>query len=251
MRVAERSDIGRVRSVNEDRALVLPEVDGMVVAVVADGMGGHQAGDVASKMAAEKIREELSRLSPAASVEERREAVRLAVEAANHDVFLHASQREQLHGMGTTVVVTVATSDHLVIGHIGDSRAYLTDGSGLNQLTEDHSLVNELVKNGQITPEEASRHPRRNVLLRALGTDAHSLVDVHDFTWSQGDILLICSDGLSGLVEKEELLKVLQEKNPLDSKVNELVDKALSAGGDDNITVVLIENQPQATEEEG
>lgn len=245
MRTAERTDIGRIRSVNEDRAVVLPEDNGMVVAVVADGMGGHQAGDIASQMAIEKIREELSRLSHEASLEECKSAVKLAVEAANRDVFRHASERVQLHGMGTTVVVAVAKPDRLVIGHIGDSRAYLAGRDKLVQLTEDHSLVNELVRSGQITREEAHHHPRRNVLLRALGTETEALVDVHDYEWAEEDILLMCSDGLSGLVENDELLRVLRTDQPLDAKVNELVEKALDAGGDDNVTVVLIENKPQ------
>ncbi|MDF2924551.1 MAG: PrpC [Paenibacillaceae bacterium] len=250
MKTAERSDIGRVRTVNEDRALVLRRAEDMIVAVVADGMGGHQAGDVASKMAIEKIGEELSRLPLDASLEQRKEAVRLAVEAANQDVFQHASQREQLHGMGTTVVVAVATPDRLVIGHIGDSRAYLTGTDGIRQLTEDHSLVNELVRSGQISREEASHHPRRNVLLRALGTEAHSLVDVEDHEWTEDDILLMCSDGLSGLVEEAELFAVIRSGADLDGKVNELVDRALQAGGDDNVTVVLVENKREAMEEE-
>jgi PPM family protein phosphatase len=252
MKTAERTDIGRIRSVNEDRAIVLPEANGMVVAVVADGMGGHQAGDIASQMAIEKIREELSLLPPGAALEERKEAVRLAVEAANLEVFRHASERAQLHGMGTTVVVTVATNQELVIGHIGDSRAYLAGKDGLVQLTEDHSLVNELVRNGQITQEEAHHHPRRNVLLRALGTDNRALVDVHDYGWVENDILLMCSDGLSGLVEGDILEEVLRKEATLEAKVNELVEKALEAGGDDNVTVVLIENKPQdVMEKEG
>lgn len=252
MKTAERTDIGRIRSVNEDRAVVLPEANATVVAVVADGMGGHQAGDIASQMAIEKIREELSRLSHDATLAERKEAVRLAVEAANLEVFRHASEREHLHGMGTTVVVAVARPDRLVIGHIGDSRAYLAGKEGIVQLTEDHSLVNELVRNGQITREEAHHHPRRNVLLRALGTETRALVDVHDYAWEEGDILLMCSDGLSGLVDSAVLFAVLRTARSLEDKVNDLVDKALEAGGDDNVTVVLVENTPgQSTEKEG
>jgi PPM family protein phosphatase len=249
MRTAGRSDIGRIRSVNEDRAVILPESNGMVVAVVADGMGGHQAGDIASQMAIEKIQDELSRLPDNATPEERMIAVKLAVEAANQDVYRHASEREQFHGMGTTVVVTVATPDCLVIGHIGDSRAYLAEEERFIQLTEDHSLVNELVRSGQITMEEAHHHPRRNVLTRALGTETRVLVDVHVFEWRDGDIVLMCSDGLSGLVEGDLLYRILRSEGTLEDKVNRLVEKALDAGGDDNITVVLIENQ--ASEEKG
>jgi PPM family protein phosphatase len=249
MRTAGRTDIGRIRSVNEDRAAILPEWNGMVAAVVADGMGGHQAGDIASQMAIEKIQEELSRLPDDATPDERMTAVKLAVEAANQDVYRHASEREQFHGMGTTVVVTVATPDRLVIGHIGDSRAYLAAADRFVQLTEDHSLVNELVRSGQITPDEAHHHPRRNVLTRALGTETRVLVDVHSYEWSEGDIVLMCSDGLSGLVENDVLSEVLRLEIPLEEKVDHLVEKALEAGGDDNITVVLLENKPAAAVE--
>lgn len=252
MRTADRTDVGRVRLVNEDRAVVLPANKAMVIAVVADGMGGHQAGDIASQTAIEKIREELSRLSHEAPLEERKEAVRQAVEAANQEVFRLASQREHLHGMGTTVVAAVAMRDRVVIGHIGDSRAYLAEKDKLVQLTEDHSLVNELVRNGQITREEAHHHPRRNVLLRALGTETRALVDVQDHGWEEGDILLICSDGLSALVDGGVIYSILRDSATLEEKVNLLVDQALEAGGDDNVTVVLIENGPEdALEEEG
>lgn len=249
MRTAGRTDIGRIRSVNEDRAFVLPESNGLVVAVVADGMGGHQAGDIASQMAIEKIQEELSRLPHTSSLEERQDAVKIAVEAANEHVYRHAAEREQFHGMGTTVVVAVATADQLVIGHIGDSRAYLADGERLAQLTEDHSLVNELVRSGQLTREEANNHPRRNVLTRALGTETRVQVDVHAFEWEPGDILLMCSDGLSGLVDRDSLYGIVRSDDTLDRKVDLLVERALDAGGDDNITVVLIENNPQPSDE--
>lgn len=252
MRTAERTDVGRIRSVNEDRAVILPEKCGTVIAIIADGMGGHRAGDIASQLAIEKIREELSGLRPDATLEERKEAIRLAVEAANAEVYRQASEREQLRGMGTTVVVSLATADQLVVGHIGDSRAYLTAGEQLVQLTEDHSLVNELLKSGQITREEAEHHPRRNVLLRALGTDTEVQVDVVEHSWAEGDILLMCSDGLSNMVNEEECLVVLQSQTSLESKVDELVERALSAGGDDNVTVVLIENRPaEASGKEG
>lgn len=252
MRIAERTDIGRIRSVNEDRAVVLPEKNGMVIAIIADGMGGHQAGDIASQLAIEKIREELAGLPEEAALEAQKEAIRLAVEAANTEVYRQASQREQLRGMGTTVVVSLATPGQLVVGHIGDSRAYLAANSQLTQLTEDHSLVNELLKNGQITREEASRHPRRNVLLRALGTDTEVTVDVVDHSWAEGDILLMCSDGLSNMVGEQECLAVLQSEASLENKVDELVERALEAGGDDNVTVVLIENRPaEASGKEG
>lgn len=251
MKTANRTDIGRIRLVNEDRAAVLPEINGYTIAIVADGMGGHQAGDTASQMAIETIAEQLQELPAGIPVEEIEQAVRRAIEQANENIHRYASEREQFHGMGTTVVVTVATIDTLVIGHIGDSRAYLISSDSIEQLTEDHSLVNELVRSGQITKEEADHHPRRNVLTRALGTDPRVEADLYRCSWKTGDIVLICSDGLSSLVDSRLLFDILRADHDLDGKVNHLIEQALEAGGDDNITVVLIENEPKLREEEG
>ncbi|MEK8131953.1 Stp1/IreP family PP2C-type Ser/Thr phosphatase [Paenibacillus filicis] len=242
LNVAYLSDVGLVRAVNEDSAFVQEQGDGWSLAIVADGMGGHQAGDVASRMAIEWIPQGLLSMSPDLSGEQRGERLRTAIEAANGKIFEFASEREHYHGMGTTVVAVLASRDRAVIGHIGDSRAYRVRGDQLELLTEDHSLVNELVKNGQITREEAEHHPRRNVLTRALGTESSIEVDVQEISWQPGDILLLCSDGLSGLVERQLILQAVLTEGGLEDKVRLLVQEALSAGGDDNVTVILIEN---------
>lgn len=251
MRTAYRSEVGCVRPVNEDRAVVFPDVNGYTLAVVADGMGGHQAGETASQMAIEGILEELRKLERGNSSGEWEAAISQAIEHANGNIYRYASEHEEYHGMGTTVVAAVANYDTLVIGHIGDSRAYLISGETISQLTEDHSLVNELVRNGQITADEAQSHPRRNVLTRALGTDFQVQADIRSFSWKPGDIVLLCSDGLSGLVKEELLLEILRTADDLDRKVNRLVEQALEAGGDDNVTVVLIENAPGRPEQKG
>ncbi|WP_281891067.1 Stp1/IreP family PP2C-type Ser/Thr phosphatase [Paenibacillus sp. YYML68] len=245
LKAAFLSDIGLVRTVNEDSAFVQEQVHGWSLAIVADGMGGHQAGDVASKMAVEWIPQGLLPLDPAASEEELAERLKSAVELANAQIFEFASGRESYHGMGTTVVAVLANPSVAVIAHIGDSRAYRIREGRLEQLTQDHSLVNELLKSGQITREEADHHPRRNVLTRALGTEATIEVDVQSVYWRPGDLLLLCSDGLSGLVEQERILSTVLEESSLEHKVRRLVDEALAAGGDDNVTVVLLENVPQ------
>lgn len=240
IKTANQTDIGRVRMVNEDRAVVQENLNGLVLAIVADGMGGHQAGDIASQMAVDIIHSELQTIPMGASMEERKSRLKAAVELANEKIFSFAAERESYHGMGTTVVAVLADETTVVAGHIGDSRAYQINAQGIEQLTEDHSLVNELVKSGQITREEASHHPRRNVLTRALGTEATIEVDIRDLTWNPGDILLLCSDGLSSLVSREQLLAVVNGDEALDSKAQRLVNEALEAGGDDNITVVLV-----------
>ncbi|TDF98307.1 Stp1/IreP family PP2C-type Ser/Thr phosphatase [Paenibacillus piri] len=247
IRTANQTDIGRVRLVNEDRAVVQEDLNGFVLAIVADGMGGHQAGDIASQMAVEIIHTELQSIPGDASVEERKNRLRAAIELANANIFAFAAERENYHGMGTTVVAVIADEHTVVVGHIGDSRAYQVNQAGIEQLTEDHSLVNELVKSGQITREEAGHHPRRNVLTRALGTEAGIEVDVRDVQWRYGDVLLLCSDGLSGLVSRERLLAVVNGDGLLEGKAQRLVAEAMEAGGDDNITVVLVSNDAGST----
>lgn len=250
MITAGRTDIGRIRQLNEDRAIVLPERSGMAMAVIADGMGGHQAGETASQMAVDTIRERLELWLPEDRPEVMESTVREAIEIANERIFQYASEREQFHGMGTTVVVVVASRETLVIGHVGDSRAYLVNNETFRQLTEDHSLVNELVKSGQITQDEADRHPRRNVLTRALGTETKVAVDVHTFAWEDEDVLLLCSDGLSGYADKRDVVDVLRSDLKPHEKVDRLIELALAAGGEDNVTVVVMHNKPGTPEEQ-
>jgi protein phosphatase len=245
MLTAYRTDAGRVRLINEDSAAVRNQWNGFTLAIVADGMGGHQAGEVASQMAIELVESELKSVDLGMSLAERTEAVRSAIAAANERVFEFASSKSKYQGMGTTVVAALATPNDVIIGHIGDSRAYLVTSGTIRQLTEDHSLVNELVKSGQITPEEAVVHPLRNVVTRALGTERQVEIDMFHCAWQRGDLLLLCSDGLSGLVGEEEILDVLTRKERPDWKVGRLVDLALEEGGGDNITAVLLENSDE------
>ncbi|MDF2722571.1 MAG: protein serine/threonine phosphatase [Paenibacillus sp.] len=242
MQSAHRTDTGLIRLINEDRAAVRNEWNGFTLAIVADGMGGHQAGEIASQMAIEQIESALMQVHTGMTDDERKESMRRAVVKANEDVFWFASKQPRYQGMGTTVVAVLATPETIIIGHIGDSRAYLLSGDAMNQLTEDHSLVNELIKSGQITTEEAHVHPLRNVVTRALGTDKQVEVDIIERSWKPGDMLLMCSDGLSGLVQEGEMQRIVAEPQSLDWKANKLVDRALEEGGSDNVTVVLLAN---------
>lgn len=246
MKTAMRTDIGHIRTVNEDRVVVKTLANGLTLAIVADGMGGHQAGDIASQNAVEAIDEHLDEALQQGELE-LETLMKEAIFRANERVFAVASSQAHYHGMGTTVVVTLVDRNRMTIGHIGDSRAYLWNGEQLIQLTEDHSLVNELLKNGQITTEEAERHPRRNVLTRALGTEPFVEVDVSTHTWRTNNILLLCTDGLSNMIDKGQMEQMLMSEKSLEEKVETLVDHALGAGGDDNISVVLLAND----EEEG
>lgn len=244
MKTAYRTDAGRVRTVNEDRVFVQNDWNGYTLAIVADGMGGHQAGDVASTMAVEGITERLKEIPGALTPDAREKAVREAIIYANDLIYDFAGKQIKFHGMGTTVVLALATEEELTVAHIGDSRAYLFHEGTLRQLTEDHSLVNELVRTGQIRADEAGRHPRRNVLTRALGTEPNAEPDILHFEWSPGDTLLLCSDGLSNLVHPVAMVGVLSLSSDAETLAHRLVQHALDAGGDDNITVALVANEP-------
>ncbi len=250
MKIAHKTDIGKIRQVNEDRCAIVPNLNGYTLAIVADGMGGHQAGDTASQLTIEMIQQELSSsIHTGMSDQECLDALEAAIRKANEVVFDAASRKEHYHGMGTTVVAALVDGQRIRLGHIGDSRAYLIDNGRLRQLTEDHTLVNELVKNGQITPDEAASHPRRNVLTRALGTEQHSEVDLTVLDWHSDQQLLLCSDGLNSIVPESAMATVLGSEAPAEDKVSQLVNLALDAGGDDNITVVLLHNIAEPDED--
>ncbi|QGG56771.1 Stp1/IreP family PP2C-type Ser/Thr phosphatase [Paenibacillus sp. B01] len=244
MLTVNRSDIGRIRMANEDRSWAGVTAGGLTLAIVADGMGGHQAGDVASQLAVDAFREAMEPLPAGVSADEAGRMLQEAIRRANEVVYDMASRNEQYHNMGTTVVAALFVEEtRLILGHIGDSRAYRISEQGIAQLTEDHTLVNELVRSGQISFEEAAHHPRRNVLTRALGTDEEVELDVRMLDWQPGDILLLCSDGLSGMLDDSELLQVAGDAGEsLEAKADRLISLALAAGGDDNITVVLMQS---------
>ncbi|WP_442603902.1 Stp1/IreP family PP2C-type Ser/Thr phosphatase [Paenibacillus sp. KN14-4R] len=242
MLMASRTDIGRVRLVNEDRAYIQHQLNGFELAIIADGMGGHQAGDVASQMAIDLIAKEMQQVSLSMTFEQREELVLSAIKTANERIYQYASERVIYQGMGTTVVVALASQEELLLAHIGDSRAYRVNGEEITQLTVDHSLVNELVKSGQLTPEEAAHHPRRNVVTRALGTEATIEADIKTIQLEPGEIILLCSDGLSNMIESDDMVRIIHSQDSMDKAVDLLIHEALLAGGDDNITVVLMQN---------
>jgi PPM family protein phosphatase len=241
------TNIGHIRSVNEDSFTVVRLEQGYTLGIVADGMGGHKAGDTASRLAVETIAADLVDISPHLNPEACAIALKEAILHANHVIYRTASEHEEMRSMGTTVVAVLLGVSGGIIGHIGDSRAYkFKDGTSV-QLTEDHTLVNELVKSKQISEEEAIVHPRRNVIMRALGTDAEVEVDLYPVTLEEEEILLVCSDGLSSYVSTQDINRTLGMKQvSLKERAERLVSLALDAGGEDNITVVLLELQSEA-----
>ena len=231
------TDVGVVRSVNQDNFLTLLGRDaplGGALLAVADGMGGHAAGEVASQMSLELLTDSLSSASSPSP-----QSLRQAVERANSGVY-HASQRPDLRGMGTTLVAALLAGADLLLCNVGDSRAYLMRDGALNQLTQDHSWVGEMVASGHLTPQQAAVHPRRNVLTRALGVGESVQVDTTSVSLKRGDIVLICSDGLHGLVDDWMMAAILDRRAKSLKKIaRELVESAKRAGGPDNITVVV------------
>ncbi len=232
------TDIGNVREVNQDTYRIQCRDDGTAgVFLVCDGMGGANAGEVASTMAAEAL---LNALSDSWQRGGSREGLRQAYAAANETVFDAAQSNEDYAGMGTTMVTAVCAGDRALIANVGDSRAYFLDENGLRQITEDHSLVGELMKRGDLTPYQASRHPSRNVITRAIGADASVRCDVFEETLQPGQFLLLCSDGLTREVTEPEIYyEIFQAEHP-ETACRRLVDLAKNRGGRDNITLLLI-----------
>ncbi|WP_349410453.1 Stp1/IreP family PP2C-type Ser/Thr phosphatase [Pseudalkalibacillus sp. SCS-8] len=246
MKAFFQTDQGKVRSLNEDSGAVIPISASDVFAVVADGMGGHKAGDVASQMAVNYVKEHLDTYIN--DHEDTKGIIHSLIEDANQDIFTYAQDHPDCYGMGTTIVLLRATEDEIHIGHVGDSRCYKVTQNSIEQLTDDHTLVNELVKSGQITSEEAEYHPRKHVVLRALGTDPKVEIDNLKYTWEKGEYILLCSDGLSNKVTAESFVKVINQDVSLEDKVARLITMANEAGGEDNITLILVYNDVETEE---
>ncbi len=228
------SDVGKVRPLNED-AYYLPK-ERERFAAVADGMGGHKAGEVASALAIEVFTQSLRE----ARDEAREKAMVQAVERANAAVFQRGQEDRNLRGMGTTFTALWFGQDCVYLSHVGDSRAYLLRNRALMQLTNDHSLVNELVEKGEITPREARNHPQRNFITRALGTGRRVTVDLLRMDCLPGDVWLLCTDGLTNYLRGVELARIMNQPMSWEGKLRAMVDEALRRGGSDNITAVVV-----------
>jgi protein phosphatase len=233
---AVATDVGRTRSANEDAYFAQHPLF-----VVADGMGGHVAGDVASATTVETIEREWDGGSDP-------EALIRMIEDANRAVYEKAQANSELRGMGTTATAILLDASTAHVAHVGDSRAYLLRAGELTQVTEDHTVVGRMEREGKLTKEEAARHPHRNVITRALGIDEGVEVDTWELELVEGDRLLICSDGLNAMLDDDEIRQILiEDENPHEA-VESLVDSANDAGGEDNITVILLDAVPDAHE---
>ena len=257
MRSAGKSDIGLVRKVNEDNFLCLklndllklenPEAD-LYLCIVADGMGGRNAGEVASSMAVHDIVEFIKEkhinvlLEKDTSEEKIFDLIREAIHYSNDSIYKKSLLNSEFVGMGTTLSMILIKDNTLFYGHVGDSRIYIIRKNEITKITEDHSLVAELVKQGTIKPEEAFSHPQKNIITRALGTEYNIEADLGKQVMVDEDYILLCSDGLSNLINDKEIMEIVLSAKDVDLACDNLIIRAKENGGFDNITVVVIHN---------
>lgn len=235
------TDQGQIRANNEDAGGIFYNASGQMLAMVADGMGGHQAGEVASGLAVTFVEDAWYDTETLHTPTEVEAWLKDTIKAMNHLIYQSALENEAYGGMGTTIVMGVCTEDFITVAHIGDSRAYLF-AEDLKQLTSDHSLVNELVRTGQISKGDAELHPRKNFLSRVVGTEGTVVPDIETIGWSPQHRLLLCSDGLTNKISDAELEKLFNQFLQPADMTKELIHLANERGGEDNITIAIIEH---------
>ena len=247
------TDVGLRRKENQDTyaldTLFPPEV---IVAVVCDGMGGVSGGRLASGIAVETFMEELrTQAREDMTLSQLREAEAYCVHRANDAVYRRAQEDMTYHGMGTTLVSAIASPGHAVVCNVGDSRAYLIEGERIARVTRDHSVVENLIEAGDITPEQARTHPNRNLITRALGPDKTIVCDAFEVELNEGSSLLLCTDGLTAIAEDEEILAVVRAEEDGAKALEQLLALAISRGAPDNVTAVLIRNEKGVKRQNG
>ncbi len=243
MKSYSATDVGRKRKINQDSIFASDKPVGNLpnLYIVADGMGGHNAGDFASRYTVNTVREYIAGSREKNPIKLINEAIQLA----NRGILKEAAEHSEMYGMGTTIVVTTIIDEYAYTANVGDSRLYLYDGE-LKQITRDHSLVEEMVRLGEITEEDAKTHPDRHIITRAVGAAEEVNVDFFDYQMSPDCTILMCSDGLSNMVEDDEIRKIIAGPSDLIEKTKELIDEANQNGGKDNIAVVIV--KPDAGE---
>ena len=239
MRVFSATDIGQKRHMNQDFIFTSEESVGNLpnLFVVADGMGGHNAGDFASRYGVSVLVETVRKDKNFNPVK----VMRNAIEAANREVFSQSRNDPSMAGMGTTMVVCTVVGGYAYIANVGDSRLYLAGSDSMTQITQDHSLIAEMVRLGELTPEEGRNHPDKNIITRAVGTNEDVKIDFFDVKLDRGDQILMCSDGLSNMVEDQRIFEILKGEDTEADKAQVLVDEANANGGRDNIAVIVVE----------
>lgn len=233
------TDVGLKRTNNEDSYLINDGGEKKLF-VIADGMGGHNAGEIASSEACAMIEKYIKTHDGAID-----EVLKEAVCNANRQLFVRASENNAMSGMGTTIDALIAEKDKIHIAHVGDSRVYIVSNDAIRKVTHDHSIVGMMVDSGSITEEEARVHPQRNLITRAVGTAMTIEVDIVDETIHNGEWILMCTDGLTNMVPKDEIHRIITTASNIDEAAEKLVDTAKKNGGDDNITVILLSRHTQ------
>lgn len=245
MKACGITDVGLQRHENQDTfAVERGAADGQLIAVVCDGMGGENCGQIASSLAVRAFLDELHAVLRAdMTTEQLREAVSFCVSKANAAVNRHAQEHTECHGMGTTLVSAVTNGSGAVICNVGDSRAYRVGAERLERITRDHSVVEGLIESGNITAEQARTHPNRNLITRALGPDETTLCDAFDVSFAHGDKILLCTDGLVVTATDEEICRIVCADKRAEEKLDDLIALAKAQGAPDNVTAVLIEHE--------
>lgn len=236
------SDIGLKRTINEDRAAFFERPDHFKLAILADGMGGHNAGDVASEMAINGMQQLFEQVDAASlsTKQSKQEWLRDAVSHINQKIYHYSLTHENCQGMGTTMIAVLLDENDCIISHVGDSRVYLFKNNEVELITRDHSYVNILIENGEISEEEAQHHPQRNFILKALGTEVSIEPDFYEIALTNEAYLLICSDGLSNKLTVYEMAAIITLPISTQEKGKKLVQLANDSGGEDNISLILM-----------
>ncbi len=245
MKVLTKTDIGKARSMNQDSFLVSENKDnGLNLYILADGMGGYKGGEIASKVAIQAVSKFITEKFDDISKDKQSilDLLEDAIAFANSAIYEESEEDEELQDMGTTLEVLMIYKSKVYIGHIGDSRIYRIRKNKMKKITTDHSYVEKLIQDGEITREEAYYHPKKNLLIKALGTDEVVEPDLIYTVLNKNDILVICSDGLTNMVREEKIFDIIKE-NTDEDVTDVLVDEANNAGGLDNITVIVIDNR--------
>ena len=238
MKTFSKTDIGRKREVNQDYVFVSDQPVGNIpnLLIVADGMGGHNAGDYASKFVVQVLKKELAK----SREDGPRAMLKKAIASANHQLIAESKTDAKLEGMGTTLVAATVIEHTLYFANVGDSRLYLLNDE-IRQLSKDHSLVQEMVRLGGLNAEEAKHHPDKNIITRAIGVKEDIEIDFFEYRLKKGDIILMCTDGLSNMVEDEEIFQIVRSSRDVVEAVEQLIERANSNGGKDNIGVLVAE----------
>jgi protein phosphatase len=233
-----KTDRGLKRQLNEDSCNVLVGLSGVPTCfIIADGMGGHKSGEIASKKAVELVCNHL--LDANWDIEDISELLKNTINTVNEEIYNFSVMDEATQGMGTTLIIAVVKNGKLYIGHVGDSRVYLIRDNTIKKLTWDHSFTEELVKNGSITKDEAVNHPKKHMITRAVGFEIDLLVDTYEIDILENDIILLCTDGLTNMIDEDMILDIIKNEDNPQIACDSLIQNANNRGGEDNVTVII------------